>query len=402
MRLLVLAPDTPFPPHRGGRADVWRRILALRALGHEVMLVHLHEPVGPLAPCAEDLAAMERVVASRFSFPIKRGPWRTLRQLVGAHRIPWHAATRLPEPAEQGALDARIDAFQPELMWLDGPWFGPLAERIAQARGLGWAYRSHNVEHQYLRRQAAAALSRRDRIAWRLACIGVESLEWRLMQRARAVFDISMDDLAFWQARGLQRGHWLPPLPEAALLQDLPAPVPAEVVFVGNLTTPNNVRGVEFLVQSVWPRVRRQRPAARLAIVGSNPSAQVRAVIAQCEGAELRSNVAEPMAHLLGARLLVNPVMTGSGVQLKMLDMLFTALPIVSAAQGLRGLPSALAATVAVADDAEGFAQAILAGLADGLPVERQAARAAARAPFTVQGLGRALDLAGLVTTTRS
>lgn len=396
MRLLVLAPDTPYPPHRGGRADVWRRLLALRALGHELMLVHLHEPTGPLAPQAEDLAVMERVVAARFSFPIKRSPWRTLRQLAGVCTMPWHAATRLPEPAEQGALYARIDAFRPELMWLDGPWFGPLAERIAAARGLGWAYRSHNVEHRYLRRQAAAAVSRRDRIAWRLACIGVQGLEWRLMRGARAVFDISMDDLAFWQARGLQRGHWLPPLPEAGVLPVLPEPVAGDVVFVGNLATPNNVRGVEFLTQLVWPRVLRQWPAARLAIVGSNPTAHVRACIAQCAGAELRENVAQPMAHLLGARLLVNPVMTGSGVQLKMLDMLFTDRPIVTAAQGLRGLPAALAATVAVADDVEGFARAILAGLAGELVAEQVAARAAARMPFTVEGLGQALARAGL------
>lgn len=311
MRLVVFAPDTPFPPNRGGRADVWRRIQALRKLGHQVMVVHLYEPTGPLAPSAADLATMDQVLEGRFGFPIKRGPWRTVRQLAASWWVPWHAATRLPDAEETVRLDAALDAFAPELMWLDGPWFGPLAEQCARKRKLRWVYRSHNIEHQYIRKQAHAAEKVRDRVAWRLAAIGLERLEERLMRQARAVFDISLDDMAYWRGRGLTHCHWLPPLPESTLWEAPPEKVPGEVVFMGNLRTPNNVRGVQFLTTKVWPLVRDTLPGAKLAIVGSNPTPHARTCVAQCAGAELRENVAQPMAHMLGARLLVNPVMTG-------------------------------------------------------------------------------------------
>lgn len=397
MKLVVFSSDVPYPANRGGRADVWRRLLALKLLGHEVMLVHLFEATGPTAPTQQHWAVIDEVVASRFSFPMRRGAWRTFRQLLNCYWRPWHAATRTPESGEYKILMDRLVRFKPDLLWLEGPWFGPLVERVASDLGLTYAYRSHNVEHVYLWGQARAAVRRRDQIAWRLACVGVKRLELRLMTNARAVFDISMDDLAFWREQGIQRQYWLPPLPELAVGKRPLDLIDCEVLFLGNLGTPNNVRGVEFLVQTVWPKVLSKRPDSRLTIVGSNPTDFVHECIASAQGVELRESVTEPLRYLLGARVLVNPVMTGSGVQLKTMDMLLTDAPVVTTAQGMRGLPAEMADAVVVAQDGERFASAILEALSNAGASElvRQA-RLSAQAQFSVKGLAFALHRSGI------
>lgn len=392
MRIAVFAPDTPFPAHRGGRADVWRRILAWHALGHQVFLVNLFEPAGPSAPRPQDLAAIDRVVQGRFSFPIRRSPWRAMKQLALAWLTPRHAATRVPTPAERAELERRLAAFAPDLLWLEGPWFGRVV--LALAARWPYAYRSHNVEHEYLKRQAQAASRWRDRLAWRLACIGLHRFQRRLMAGAVAVFDISMDDLAWWQARGIGQLHWLPPLPQAAVEPSSEAPVPGEVVFVGNLGTPNNVRGVEFLAGEVLPRLRQRRAGATLAIVGSNPAPALRERLARLPGVQLHVDVADPARHLRGARVLVNPVMTGSGVQVKTLDMLMNDAPIVSTRQGVRGLPPEVQALFTLAEGAEAFAVAIDAALDAPLDAQQLAQRAALRERhFTAAAVGHALDV---------
>ena len=399
MKFCVFSPDLPYPPHRGGRADIWRRILALRALGHQVMLVCLVEPAGhPLASSAAELAAVDAVVAARFSLPMRRSPWRMLRQLALAWHTPWHAATRVPTHTERQRLQAMLDNFSPDVLWLDGPWFGRVVlDMLARGCRARLAYRSHNIEHQYLRRQAAVALRQRDRLAWRMACWGLARFERRLLDRADAVFDISMDDLDFWRAQGVQGLHWLPPLPELAVVAGLgdaaatgfALAVPGEVVFVGNLATPNNVRGVQFLLCEVMPLLQARRPGTSVSIVGSRPGAEVRAWAAQF-GAALHADVAQPMQHMLGAAVLVNPVMTGSGVQVKMLDMLMTDRPIVTTTQGTRGLPVEVAALLLVADTAPAFADAVCAALAQaGVDVVE---RARVRQQFSVAGLAAALQ----------
>lgn len=394
MRIAVFAPDIPYPAHRGGRADVWRRLLALQRIGHEVLLVNAQEPEGRLAPTAAQLAVVDATVAARVSFPIRRSPWRTVRQLALAWRTPWHAATRVPDPRGAAALRAALDRFRPELLWLEGPWFGRVVAELAAERGTRYVYRSHNVEHLYLPGQAAVAVRPRDRIAWRLACIGLRRYEYRLLRDAASVFDISMDDLAFWQRQGIGRIHWLPPLPQAALEPPPERIERGDLVFVGNLGTPNNVRGVEFLVREVMPRLLRRQPDARLTVVGSNPTPHARALLAAAEGVSLQTDVPDPMSWLLGARVLVNPVMTGSGVQLKSLDMLMTDLPVVTTRQGTRGLPADVVASMRVAAGADEFVAAIGRARLDGEPAERVAQRQASRARFSVPAVAAALEQA--------
>jgi polysaccharide biosynthesis protein PslH len=367
---------------------VWRRLLALASGGHELMLVHLYEPSGPQAPTPEDLAAMDARLARRFAFPIKRGAARTLRQLAGSPWLPWHAATRVPDAEEQARLDAALDAFAPELLLLEGPWFGEMVKRTARRLSVPYVYRSHNIEHRYLRGQARAAAHWRDRIAWRLACIGLARYECALMRGAREVFDISEDDLAFWRDRGVS-GRWLPPLPEQAF-RERPLDVqPSDVLFLGNLRTPNNIQGLRWLVAEVMPLLRQRRPDLTLTVVGSRPSPELVAELQLAPGVRLQADEPDVLPWLFGARVLVNPVATGSGVQLKTLDMLMTDAPIVSRAQGLSGLPKRFAHLLRIAETPQAFADHILAALQ--APVGADPARAQARTLFTPAGINDAL-----------
>lgn len=393
MRIVVFSPNLPYPPNRGGKADIWRRILAFRQLGHEVMLVCLMETVGQEASTMADCAAVDAVVTRRFSFPIKRSLMTTVKQLANSFFVPWHASTRVPSKAEMSALTLMLAAFKADFVWLDGPWFGVVGVAQAKRLDIPILYRSHNVEYQYILGQAKAAVSLRDRVAWTLACIGLKRFEEATMRRAVAAFDISVDDLQFWEASGMQQMHWLPPLPELAFKTRTVKPIQTDIVFLGNLGTPNNVRGVEWLVTEILPLVLKQMPNARCRIVGSTPTSFISDLLVNAVGAELCADVPDPTPYLFGAKVLVNPVMTGSGVQVKMLDMLMTDAPIVTASQGTRGLPNDFRGLFRVADDADAFARAICEELA--MPSVDLKARAAAREVFSVEAVAKALELAG-------
>lgn len=394
MRIVVFAWDFPYPPRGGGRADVWRRIEGFLRLGHEVMLVNMVDPDGPRVPTAEDLAAVDQRLASRFSFAIRRGRLRTIRRLLGLLRVPWRVATRVPDGDEYAALRDAVRAFGPHLLWLDGPWFGEVARRIRAEHGVPFAYRSHNLEHTYLRRQAAAARGLRDRVAWRLAAVGLRRYQLALMRESVAVYDISRDDLEYWRSQGVDRLHWLPPLPELALAEPSPERIRHDVVFVGGLRTPNNQQGVRWLVGEVLPLVLRQRPGTTFAVVGSYPEPELAAELDAAPGVVANYDVPDVTPFQFGAGVLVNPVWVGSGVQLKVIDMLMTDAPIVSRSQGLSGLPSSCAEQIVVADSAEEFAAAIVRALEH--PEVDSDSRERVRSLFTVAGLGEALDRAGV------
>lgn len=391
-RLVVFASDVPFPPNRGGRADVWRRLLALKRLGHDLMLVCWHAPGSQ--PTAEQLQAITSAVSTLRCFPTRRGPAEALARLRWLLQMPSHVAARRLQPAQREELWAEMRRFGADAVWAEGAYPADEARRAAHALKLPWFYRSHNIEHLYMARQAGAAVGWRDRVAWRAACIGLQSFERRAMGDAAWVYDISLDDLNWWRARGVENISWLPPLAEAALCDETPGSHHPEVdvVFLGNLTTPNNLRGVQWLLTEIVPLLRRARPALTVRIAGSNPGVGVRT---WCEDAcaELLPNPADALAVYRSARVLVNPVRTGSGTHLKAVEMLFTDAPIVSTTQGVQGLPDEARRHFRVSDDAAGFAAAVLRALDEEIPDPLD--RSAARRLFGLDGLQAALAAAG-------
>jgi hypothetical protein len=389
-RIVVFAFDFPYPAHRGGRADIWRRLLALKALGHEVMLVAWYQAKDG-RPSDADVGVVDAVVQRLLLFP-SRGGWRdAISRLLMLHRWPSHAAARRLGAVDRGKLDEAIRAFDPDIVWCEGPYPGIEAERSAALAHKPLVYRSHNIEHLYMARQAGAARRWRDRLAWRLACIGLARFERRMMDGALWIFDISHDDMLYWQSKGVQRNSWLPPLAEAAMRPGsalVTEEKTTDVAFLGNLVTPNNVRGVEWLVQDIVPRLRAKRPGTLVTVAGSNPGEHVRKL---CEAAEvtLIANPTDALAIYESARVLVNPVRTGSGTHVKAIEMLMTSAPIVTATQGTCGMPEALKRLFRVADSADAFAEQVFEALSS--RAEHGAERSDARRLFGVDGLAQAL-----------
>ena len=315
--------------------------------------------------------------------------WDAMRQIPNR---PWHVARRSISDKDLDDLKDSVRTFNPDFLWCEGPWCGGIYRSIQAATRKPLVYRSHNIEHVYMARQASAARRWRDGLAWRIACLGLERFERAMLQGANWVFDISADDMAYWQAQGVQHISWLPPMAESALApsgtEGASATPEHDVLFLGNLTTPNNVRGVEWLVNEIRPLVLQQRPETRFVVAGSRPGPHVRE-LCTAPGVELMADVPDALALYRSARVLVNPVRTGSGTHVKAVEMLMMRAPIVTASQGTMGLPDDVKRLFKVADTAADFAAAILAALAS--PTDAWDERASARRLFGVGGLADAL-----------
>ncbi len=394
LRLVVVAQEFPYPPIHGGRADVWRRLQAFKALGAKVALVCWYE-AGKTDPTDAELQAVHAVVDELVLFPKHGGAMNVALRLGRiALGTPSHAAARVPPGALSGAALTQLKAFNPQAVLLDSPYGGVFARRICELFHLPLFYRSHNIEHQYFLGQARAAVRLRDKLAWHLACLHLYRFERGLQFQAKVCFDISADDLLFWKTQGVNTGYWLPPLPAAALenisAQTANAQVARELAFLGNLHTPNNVRGLQWLVDQVMPLVWRQRPQTGLTIAGSRPNDTVRQLAAAHERVQLVENVADVPLFLAESRVLVNPVLSGSGVNVKTLDMLMTDRPIVCTPQGVAGLPNEIRALCAVSREAPDFARAVIENLEQ--PVIDVGQRQTQRSQFSTSATARMLN----------
>jgi glycosyltransferase involved in cell wall biosynthesis len=137
------------------------------------------------------------------------------------------------------------------------------------------------------------------------------------------------------------------------------------LVFSGTLDFRPNIDAVVWFVHEALPRIRAQRPDARLLVVGKRPAPALRALAAQGV-LTLTGEVPDARPYIAGAAAYVVPMRIGGGVRLKLLEALSLEAPIVSTDMGAEGVAGLRGDEhCLLADDPAGFAAAALRLLDD-------------------------------------
>ena len=131
-----------------------------------------------------------------------------------------------------------------------------------------------------------------------------------------------------------------------------------------------NVDGVLWFAETIWPLVRRQRPATTWAIVGQRPHPRLDALRGQ-PGITLTGRVEHVQPYLAGAGVYVLPLRIGSGTRLKLIESLAAGCAVVATTIGAEGFELDNGREAILADTPEAFAAAVLALLDD--PARRAA-----------------------------
>jgi sugar transferase (PEP-CTERM/EpsH1 system associated) len=150
---------------------------------------------------------------------------------------------------------------------------------------------------------------------------------------------------------------------------------PDTVVFSGNMGYFPNVNAARWFAREILPRVRRERPRARLLIVGARPARAVRA-LARDPAVTVTGRVDDVSIYLRRAAVSVVPMRSGSGQQFKILEAMASGAPVVATAAEAAQLGAEHDRDLLVADTPAEFAQAVLSVLGDSARARRLAARA--------------------------
>lgn len=365
-RLTVVAHELPYPADHGGKVDTWNRLVGLSRLGIELQLITWANSSKPDRATMPD--AVHAIVHDAIVLP--RNIFRALRW-HGTH--PPRMLTYGVNGADRSKLARAVDNFGPDAILLEA-WPAYLtATAVAVSVRRPLLYRSQNIEHLYLRHQAALACGLH---RWKLLfnSYGFRRVEAEIRRNAAIVFDICCDDSEYWaSAACMSRSVVLPPtwLGDHSSARDIVSR-DIDVLFAGNLWTSNNVDGLLWFIEEVLPQIRTAIPRRlHIVLAGANPSPRL---IRASEWAQVEC-VANPEnidAFTRRARVAINPVRRSSGVNIKMLTLLASGARIVATEAGTRGLPSECIALCGISSESAQFASRVIEALSDGSPVDME------------------------------
>lgn len=139
---------------------------------------------------------------------------------------------------------------------------------------------------------------------------------------------------------------------------------PNLLVFVGTMNYFPNIRAAVYFAEKILPLIRQKRPGVRLRIVGQNPTSRVRQ-LEQDPAVTVTGFVSDVVAELNSASLAVCPMLSGSGMQFKVIEAMATATPVVATPFALGGLGVTEGKHLVVARTSEQFAQEVVSLLED-------------------------------------
>lgn len=143
-----------------------------------------------------------------------------------------------------------------------------------------------------------------------------------------------------------------------------PGREPATLVISGKMSYHANVAAVVAFANEVLPRIHRQRPDARLVIVGRDPTPAVTA-LCQRPGIHVTGTVDDVRPFLRRATLAIAPIQYGVGVQNKVLEAMACATPVVATPTAVEALEVVPGRDVEVVSDAAQMAERVVELLDD-------------------------------------
>lgn len=150
---------------------------------------------------------------------------------------------------------------------------------------------------------------------------------------------------------------------------------PDTMLFLGSFRhTPNQV-ALDWFVRRVLPHILARRPRARLVVVGPDqPPAHAYADLG--EAVQLAGYVEDVRTAFDRYALFVCPILSGSGVRVKLLEAFSAGIPVVSTRVGAEGLARQDGEFCRLADDPREFAERVVELLEAPAAASEMAARA--------------------------
>jgi glycosyltransferase involved in cell wall biosynthesis len=146
-----------------------------------------------------------------------------------------------------------------------------------------------------------------------------------------------------------------------------------DIVFVGNLGYGPNIGAATLLVDHIMPGLQASGHPVSILLAGARPSRKVRA-LGRRPGVTVSGWMTDIREAYAAGRIFAAPMMTGLGLQNKILEAMAMGLPCVTTTMVNNAIGARAGEEILIADDAEGFIGAIVRLLEDSAFRERVAA----------------------------
>ena len=331
MNILILSHKPPYPIVDGSchAMDRFLRDLlkSMPKSNIDYISVATQKHVFNTEKIPEDLAEVVNFDAVTISTKID--PFNALIQLIKnkSYHISRFKNEKIIEKIKSVIHQKKID-----FIFFESIFCGIYAKEIKELSSATQVLRAHNVEHLIWRKLALN--SKNPLKKWYLNHLSktLQDFEEEFVAKMDHVFSIAPSDQLFFKTRNNQ-SNYIPVSMEVSSVRKLKA---KKISFLGAYNWMPNKEAILWFTNEVWPEIAKLNPTTEFHIAGSY-SEEI-AELKNIEGIELHGFVNSSQEFMKEHGIFIAPILSGSGVKMKVLEAMSHGVPCVLSTHAAEGL----------------------------------------------------------------
>lgn len=363
MNILILTNKLPYPPRDGGSIATLNMLTGLYDAGNQITCLALNTAKHPfpVKMIPKEIRESIRFLGVDCDSSIR--PFQMGINLLFS-RDPY-IANRFDIKAFRKELTSllRINSF--DIIQLEGPYPGQYLDIIRRESNARVSLRAHNVEHLIWERKALHEKSPIKK--WYLLNMAkrLKRYELGIASQADLLIPISKPDQSYFRQLGLNKPMLTIPAGFAMENYHL-TQLPSEpsLFFIGALDWLPNQEGLTWFIQKVFGLLISELPELKFHVAGRNAPAQFEKMLKH-PNIEYHGEVENAITFMQSYRVMVAPLLTGSGIRIKIIEAMALGRPVVTTTIGIEGIEINDTQIVAVEDDPYRFSNQVVNLLSD-------------------------------------
>lgn len=361
MKILQLTKKFPYPLKDGEAIAVTYLSKALHELGCELTLLSMNTTKHPfdINTLPEHFNHYEAIHLVDIDNRVK-----IMDAMLNLFSKRSYHIDRFVSPNFEAKLIALLKAEDFDVVHLETLYLAPYINIIRKYSNAKIAMRSHNVEHEIWRRIADNTTLGAKKWYLNLLTKRLEHFEVGNLNEYDVMVAITERDLDFFKNLGLKINSYVAPI--GLDLEDYPQHAlkicnNPGLCFIGSLDWMPNIEGLRWLLDFVWPKVLESMPNACFHIAGRNTPDWLKNI--NLQGVVVHGEVPDAVEFICQYEVMLVPLLSGSGMRVKILEGMAMGRLVISTEIGLEGIPARNGEEVLLASDVDTFAEQIIFAL---------------------------------------
>ncbi len=356
MKLLLLSNKAPYPPNDGSSIAIYNMAQGLVDAGAEVHLVTINtlKHFKPDEEVPSDFKKHTHYKSVKVDTSITIGG--TIKNLFSNESffVSRFFSVDFKEQLTELLKQTTFDVIQ-----LEGLFMGIYIEVIRQYSKAKLTLRTHNVEHFIWERHIGNEKNYFKKKYLQLQTKRLKKFELATLQKVDGIVSISESDTEFFKTLKLSTPLVTSITGVNVREYNMPNLLDENSLFIfSSMDWLPNQEAVNWFLEKCWSEVKKELPEMRLVIAGRNMPQQYFSL--KDERITVLNNVKSASEIYQQYHIMLVPLLSGSGLRIKLIEGLSYGKAIVSTSIGAQGIALETNKNIVLADIATDFVKAII------------------------------------------